>query len=92
MFHYLNKVLSAVVFSVILTGCATSSPPVIKTLLVQPEVPLQLLSCDREPLVPDHLTYDVELAQYLEAVRLAGEDCRSHIAAIQQYLEEMKHM
>ena len=70
----------------ILSGCGPEKP-VIQTVVevrnVYPVVPANFLNCSPEP-VPGVILTDVQLAQFTEAVRLAGEDCRARLSSVRQ--------
>lgn len=58
-------------------------PPEVRTVYERPAIPDTMLSCLREPLVPDART-DVDLALWTQAVREAGADCRSKLDAMRE--------
>jgi len=71
---------------VTLTACGPEKP-VIQTVVevrnVYPVVPSNFLNCSPEP-VPGVILTDVALAQFTEAVRVAGEDCRARLSSVRQ--------
>jgi hypothetical protein len=68
---------------------ACSTPPVIQTVtetkVVTPDIPASLLSCMGEPAVPA-MTLQSQVADWLVADEIAGQDCRLHLAAVKQAL------
>ena len=62
-------------------------PPEIQTKLVYPPRPeASDLVCTAEPLVPDMIATDTAGAEWAEAVRQAGADCRSKLDSIRVYV------
>ena len=77
--------------TLMVSGCSNlpNPSPSIKTEIIQRPVPEVLLQCKGEPLVSDYqILTNKEADEFLEAVRLAGADCRSQIEAVRQYLQE----
>ncbi len=72
-----------------LTGCA-SKPPTIETVtvshLVTPDIPPALLTCMPTPPVPV-MTLQSQVARLLVQEYIAGQDCRLHLAAVEQALK-----
>lgn len=70
----------------IMTACAAPKPdiqPIPEVHNVYPVIPSNFLSCTPEPAVPQIVT-DVQAAQFTEAVRTSGEDCRSRLAKVRE--------
>lgn len=74
--------LSALLFPPLLTGCAGSAPPIVKTVAIREPLPAALLDCEPDPDVPDATMGDREVAIYILALWQAGEDCRQRLAAL----------
>lgn len=66
-----------------MTGCA-ERPPRIE--LVRQGLDPNLTSCAPEPVVPA-VTTEAEAVRNIEALRLAGEDCRSRLACVRRVLD-----
>ena len=83
-----NRVLSALLLSIILTGCATTSNPggSIKTVLLYPPIPYEKLSCQLEPSVPDKGGSQETFAIWAENTRAAGEECRSNLDYLRAFI------
>jgi hypothetical protein len=62
-------------------------PPEVVTFYRYVTVPPDYLSCLAEPRVPNALT-DVELAQWAQLIREAGEDCRAKLDAVRKLSEQ----
>jgi hypothetical protein len=73
----------------LVTGCVDPKPE-IKTIYVDkyvyPIVPNNLLKCDPEP-VPGKIYTDVALAQFTEAVRVSGADCRRKLDGLRGWVQ-----
>jgi hypothetical protein len=67
-----------------LAACA-APPPVTRIVTVSPQIPETLLHCAAAPDVPV-TTSQAIVARYIVALWEAGEDCRGHVAAIDQAL------
>ena len=66
----------------LLAGCAAPAP-MTKIVTVTPTLPAGLLNCAPAPEVPAPVNQAV-VAQYIVALWQAGQDCRAHVAAINQ--------
>ncbi len=65
-------------------GCTTTPPP-IHMVTITPMVPQTLLHCAPAPDVPLTGSQAV-VARYIVSLWMAGQDCRAHVAAINQAL------
>jgi len=65
-----------------LAACAAPAP-VTRIVTITPQVPESLLHCAAAPDVPLTGSQAV-VAHYIVALWQAGEDCRAHVAAIDQ--------
>lgn len=83
-----NRALSALLLSIILTGCATTSNPggQIKTVLLYPPIPYEKLACPLEPSVPDKGSSQEVFGIWVEDTRKAGEDCRKNLDYLRAYI------
>jgi hypothetical protein len=70
-----------------LAGCSASAPPVTRIVTISPAVPGPLLHCMAPPEVPVKNSQAI-VAKYIVALWLAGDDCRAHVAAINQVLSK----
>lgn len=64
------------------TACASPGPPV----LVRPEVPASLLTCQPAPDPPD-TGDDTALALWLVELAAAGDDCRGRLLRVKELLD-----
>jgi hypothetical protein len=69
---------------VLLAGCATP-PPLTRIVTITPEIPPGLLNCAAAPVVPEATT-QAQVADYIVALWLAGQDCRAHVNAVRTVL------
>ena len=83
-----NRALSVLLLSIILTGCASTNNPggSIKTVLLYPPIPYEKLACQLEPAVPDSGSSQEIFAIWAENTRTAGEDCRSNLDYLRAYI------
>ena len=81
--HRLLHAFLLLVLVLILASCAGSSPTIVRTVL-----PEALTRCRPEPEPPARLGDDVDLIAWIEAVRVAGEDCRSVVARVREINED----
>jgi hypothetical protein len=79
--------MRAVGLALLLVGCAAPMT-VTQTKIVTPDVPPAMLSCMPEPPIPD-VKLQSQAADLLVAIDEAGEDCRQHLAAVKQALEDV---
>lgn len=88
MTQTVNRVLSALLLSIILTACASTSNPggSIKTVLLYPPIPYERLACQLEPSVPDKGSSQELFAIWAEDVRIAGSDCRKNLDFLRAYI------
>jgi hypothetical protein len=66
----------------VLAACG-APPSVTRIVTVTPQIPQSLLHCAAAPAVPLTGSQAV-VARYIVALWQAGEDCRAHVAAIDQ--------
>lgn len=68
-----------------MTACASKPDvqPVPEVHNVYPVIPANFLICTAEP-VPGQILTDVQAAQFTEAVRVAGLDCRQRLAKVRE--------
>lgn len=68
-----------------MTGCANPKPveppPPPEIHNIYPSVPTNFLSCTDEP-VPGQILTDIQAAQFADALRIAGADCRDRLAKV----------
>lgn len=85
------RMLCALPMLLTLMACGTLKPdsPPAKTLLVNPMVTVEQSTCKSSPDVPANPVTNENYQSYLEGVRLAGEDCRSHLEALGKYLSNL---
>jgi hypothetical protein len=74
--------MKAAWFCLLLAACA-APPPVTRIVTVIPDIPASLLHCAPAPDVPVTGSQAI-VARYIVALWQAGEDCRAHVAAIDQ--------
>jgi len=74
--------MKAVLLCLLLAACAAPRP-VTRIVTVTPQIPESLLHCAAAPDVPLTGSQAV-IARYIVALWQAGEDCRAHVAAIDQ--------
>lgn len=88
------KILYVPLMLLTLIACATKpdQPPLSKDVLIKPMVTVEQTTCQVGPMVPPNPVTNEGYQTYLEAVRLAGEDCRSHLSALKQYLDNLDHI
>ena len=80
---------------IMLTGC-TTPPPVLQTVtvtkIIKPDIPPQMLACMPAPTVPVITATDPhggsKVAALLVREAIAGQDCRLHVNAIRQALDQ----
>lgn len=79
------------------TACSAPPPPVVETRLVRVEVPPALLDCTPRPPKPEPACASEDGAptlcerdalDWLAGAVLAGDDCRSALDAVREYLAE----
>lgn len=70
-----------------LTGCATAprEPGQIKTVLLYPPIPYELLHCHNEP-IPGGINTQEDFAIWAEQVRAAGEQCRGTVNGLRAFI------
>ena len=67
-----------------MSACVTTQPtvqPVPEVHNIYPSMPAGNLMCTPEP-VPGQILTDVQAAQFAEAVRVAGQDCRNKLGTV----------
>jgi hypothetical protein len=74
--------MRAALVCLLLAACA-APPTVTRIVTVTPQIPAPLLHCAAAPDVPLTGSQAV-VARYIVALWQAGEDCRAHVAAIDQ--------
>lgn len=60
-----------------LTSCAPPAP-----VIVRQEVPAALLECQPQPVPPDPLRDDADLAYFIVDLAAAGADCRAKLERV----------
>lgn len=86
---------AAVLLAVLVAGCQsmpTSKPsgPIteFKTLLQYPIIDPDLLTCPREPALPDGVMTDASALAWAEDVRQAGKACRANVDALHELVSK----
>ncbi len=86
----IDRRLWAGMFFIALTACQSMPvkplEPLIefKTLLQFPMIDPELLTCPREPALPDGITTDAAALAWSEDVRQAGKACRANVNALRE--------
>ena len=84
-----SRALSVILLSATLMGCATAREPgTIKTVLLYPPIPYEILRCEAEPSVPEDieaLTQE-QFAEWTERIRQAGKDCRRNLDGLRAFI------
>ncbi len=75
------------ILPLLLGGCAGSQAPAARIVTMTPELPPAMLTCSVAPAVPRTGSQAV-VASYIVALWLAGQDCRSHVAAMKAALNK----
>jgi hypothetical protein len=78
--------MRAALLCLLLAACA-APPPATRIVTVSPQIPGTLLHCAPAPDVPLTGSQAI-IARYVVALWQAGEDCRAHLAAINQAIGE----
>lgn len=65
-------------------GCAKTNKE-IKTVLLYPPIPYELLTCHNEPMVGEIKTQE-DFAVWVEKVRAAGKQCRGALDGLRAYI------
>lgn len=81
--HRLLHALFLLVLVFILIGCGNAQVQTYRTVL-----PAALTRCQDEPRPPADISDDLALVEWIEAVRLAGEDCRQIVARVREINQE----
>jgi len=85
-----SRALLVLTLSCILTACATAKGE-IKTVLLYPPIPYELLSCTPEP-VPQDVETQEDVAIWAEEVRQAGKDCRRNLDGLRAFILSWESM
>ena len=71
--------LLLLLFAPLWTGCAAPAP---EPVLVKLSVPPSLLACQSQPVPPDPMKNDADLAYFIVDLAAAGDDCRQKLDAV----------
>ncbi len=73
-----------------LAGCSmpVTPAPVIQTKLITPYVPATLYDCGTAPAVPEQNSQESDVARYIVTLWGWGNECHSHLLAVQQSLAQ----
>ena len=93
MLHYLKKMvllpMCFVMLLLTLQGCASN--PELKTLIVSPEIPKQLLKCKDAPDVPTGSAFtQKDVSKYIVKLYESHEDCQGNLLSVKQLLQEFE--
>ena len=72
----------------LLPGCGTTNTK-YKTLMVNPQVPEQLLTCDAAPKPPTEGTQK-DVASYILKMYKAYDDCEGNLASVSKLLKDFE--
>ncbi len=76
-------VLLTLAFGLCLTACAAPPPPAPPVVRVERlAVPAGLLTCAGHPEPPVPPVRDADVARYIQALAMAGDDCRDRLARV----------
>ena len=76
--------LPALLLPLLCAACSPSPVPVPVRLVVPP----QLLTCQPQPVPPNPLRDDADLAYFITDLAAAGDDCRAKLAGVRGLIEQ----
>lgn len=77
-------VLSILMCVISLSGCMRNEPPSVVKIMP----PLELLHCEPAPVYPGDKMTKKDLLRWQGDVWYAGEDCRSKLNSVKNFLDE----
>lgn len=73
----------------VLTGCQSAPKEIVVEKIVERKFEIQnsLLTCSAEPVAGSTWIRERDVAQYLVRLAVAGEDCRTKLAAVRRLVQ-----